>query len=143
MSVRRLPRTLLAVVAALLAAAAQAATDRELAQQCNDLVAKLYRESWPKAGPDDGGLRAKFESHYNAKLGRCLYLETVSGLVRSPALKRILPRETQRLVDAEENRSLGQYDSWNDAVPVTCWLQDKRCASKREWQGLLKPYLEE
>jgi len=91
----------------------------------------------------DGGARAKFVGHYNAKLGKCLYLETVSGTWRSPALKRILPRQMQRLADAGESKDLGKFDAWNEEPPVTCWVQDKSCASKQEWQQLISPYLNE
>ncbi len=138
-----LPRASLTLAIALLACSAHAANDRESTQQCRELVAKLSRESWPKGVTDDGGSRVRFDSHYNSKLGKCVFLETVSGVSRSPALKRILPRETQRLGDADEKRNLGKFDQWNDEVPVACWVQDKKCSSKQEWERLIRPYLEE
>jgi len=143
MSVCLALRTSLVLTFALFACVAHAASDQELAQQCRERVAKIYRDTWPKGVTDDGGARAKFDSHYNSKLGKCLFLETVSGVSHSPALKRILPREIQRLRDADANRNLGRYDRWDDEAPVTCWVQEKKCSSKEEWQQLIKPYLED
>jgi len=138
-----LPRALLTAAIALLTCAAQGASNGELAQQCRDQVAKLYRDTWPKGVTDDGNSRVRFDSHYNSRLGKCIFLETVSGVTRSPALKRILPRETQRLGEAGENHNLGKFDRWNDEVPVTCWVQEKKCGSKQEWEQLIRPYFEE
>jgi hypothetical protein len=138
-----LPRASLTLVIGLLACAALAASERELAQQCREQVAKVYRDAWPKGVTDDANSRVRFDAHYNSRLGKCVFLETVSGVSRSPALKRILPRETQRLGDADENRNLGKFDRWNDEAPVTCWVQDKKCGSKQEWERLIRPYLEE
>lgn len=143
MPARLLPRASLTLAIALLACAVQAANDRESAQQCHEQVAKLYQEKWPKGVTADSNPHVRFDSHYNSRLGKCIFLETVSGVSRSPALKRILPRETQRLGDADENRNLGKFDRWNDEAPVTCWVQDKKCGSKQEWERLIRPYLEE
>jgi hypothetical protein len=88
-------------------------------------------------------VRAAFKSHYNAKMGRCFYLETVSQLERSPALNRILPRETQRLVDANGKTEYGIYDSWRDMPPMTCSLQGASCTTRREWLNLIKPYMQD
>jgi len=143
MPARLLPRASLTLAIGVLACAAHAAGERELAQQCREQVAKVYRDTWPKGVTDDSNSRVRFDAHYNARLGKCVFLETVSGVSRSPALKRILPRETQRLGDADENRNLGKFDHWNDEAPVTCWVQDKKCSSKQDWERLIRPYLEE
>jgi len=139
-------KTLFTVTIALVAGAANTApvsNTHDLSQQCGELVAGLYKEAWPKAAVDDGGARAKFAGHYNTKLGKCFLLETVAGASRSPALRRILPRETQRLSDANEKREYGKYDSWGDGPPATCWLQEKMCSSRQEWVQLIKPFMEE
>ncbi|SPJ14236.1 conserved exported hypothetical protein [Burkholderiales bacterium] len=139
-------KALIAVTFTLLACATKAAPNasaEESSKQCRALVAQLYQEAWPKGGTDDGGAQAKFESHYNTKLNKCLYLETVSEVIRSPALNRILPRETQRLADANEKKDYGKYDSWSDGPPVRCWLNQKKCSSKQEWERLIKPYMED
>jgi len=143
MPARLLSRASLTLAIGFLGCAAHAASERELAQQCREQVAKLYRDTWPKGVADDSNSRVRFDSHYNSRLGKCIFLETVSGVSRSPALKRILPRETQRLGDADENRNLGKFDRWDDEVPVTCWVQDKKCGSKQEWEHLIRPYLVE
>lgn len=132
---------LLAFFLAFAMGTTRAANGQDQAQQCGDLVAKIYRDTWPKGVAPDGGVVPRMEAHYNAKLDKCLFLETVSGSWRSPALKRILPREMQRLGDAFENKNLGKFDAWNDEPPVACWVQDKKCGSKQEWQQLIRPYL--
>jgi hypothetical protein len=136
----------LAIAFALIAApagAAAASTSQELSQQCQESAAKYKAEAWPKGAMADSGLHAKFESHYNAKLNRCFVLETVSQVSRSPALKRILPRETQRLLDADDKTEFGKYDSWGDGPPMTCSLQETKCASRQEWLRLVEPFMEE
>ncbi|HXY05539.1 MAG TPA: hypothetical protein VEI05_03250 [Burkholderiaceae bacterium] len=142
MSASLVPRAWLGIAVALVAGASQAATDGALAQQCFESVAKLYRDSWPDGVTDDGTSKVRFESHYNSQLGECLYLETVSGLTRSPALDRILPRTRQRLRDVDENRTLGKFDRWDDMAPITCWVQGQECGSAGEWQQLIDPYLQ-
>ena len=125
MSASLVPRAWLGIAAALLAGAAQAATDGALAQQCFESVANLYRESWPDGVTDDGSSKVRFDSHYNSQLGKCLYLETVSGRTRSPALDRILPRTRQRLRDFDENSTLGkQLDRFAGLTATLTFLED-------------------
>jgi len=114
-----------------------------MSAQCRQRVAKLFDETWPKRTLDAAGAQVNFEDHYSAKQKRCFFLETVSRLTHSPALKRILPRETQRLSDAVARRDYGKYDAWDDMPPLTCWLQETKCSSKEEWQQLIKPFMQD
>jgi hypothetical protein len=120
---------------------ASAASDT--ADACTALVSALYKQAWPKATTDAATVHAKFESHYNASLGKCFFMETVSQMQRSPALNEIQLRETQRLSDANGKQEYGRYDSWNDMPPMNCWVQQTTCGSKLEWTRLTEPFMKE
>ncbi|HYA66869.1 MAG TPA: hypothetical protein VEE84_09270 [Burkholderiaceae bacterium] len=136
-------RALLGIALALVICSMQAASAQDPEQQCGEKVAQMYREQWPNWAASTPDVQARMLSHYNTSLGKCVFLEVVSGSVRSPALDRILPREAQRLGDADQNRNLGRYDGWDGEPPVTCWVQDNTCSSKQDWEQLIKPYLTE
>jgi hypothetical protein len=119
------------------------ATPDELSQQCQALAERLHAEAAPQAAGDNAAAPAELKAHYNVKRNKCYYEEASSELVRSPAMKRILPREKKRLWDASEKRKLGEYDGWDDQPPLTCWVRGTRCTSKADWLRLARPYLEE
>jgi hypothetical protein len=50
--------------------------------------------------------------------------------------------ESQALWDANEKKNYGSYDKF-DPMPLSCWVQEKKCSSKEEWERLVKPFLEE
>ena len=85
----------------------------------------------------------EFEHHFDAKRGKCYVLEERSRVVRDPALRSILPRQTLRLWDAESKSMVGEFDAWDDAPPLKCRLADAKCTSRDEWMKLARPYLEE
>jgi hypothetical protein len=135
---------ILAVAFALVAGPATGAPDAGAAdpsKQCEEFVAKLYDAAWPSEKRNEAGVQARFEAHYNTKWSKCFYLESVSTLSRSPAMKRILTRDIQRLLDAGEGTVYGMYDAWNDNPPMTCWLGQRKCASRQEWERLVGPYM--
>lgn len=125
------------------ASAKPEATGNELSQRCEELAARLQAEGQAQTPNEAAGAPWELKAHYNANRDRCYYVEASSELVRSPAMKRILPREKKRLWDASEKRKLGEYDGWDDVPPLTCWVRSSRCTSKADWIRLVKPYMEE
>lgn len=131
---------LLAVAAAVAALPCEAANGEDAAR-CQARVADKVKALAAEAPKDDVPKQTTYFAHYNQRLGRCLYLETVRQQMRSPALKRILPRETQRLWDIDQPDEVAEYDSWQGMPPLTCTVQAAQCASRKEWDKLLRPYL--
>ena len=137
-------RLLIAIAFALPAAwVMPASAVGDSAASCEAVASDLYTQAARKAAADAATVHAQFESHYNASLGKCFLLETVSQLQRSPALNETLPRQTQRLSDANGKTEYGKYDSWNNMPPMKCYVQQTTCGSMQEWTRLISPFMKE
>jgi len=92
----------------------------------------------------DGRLIApELRTHYSRVMQACFVLQSAEGLARSPAMRRIWPRETDHLFGEDGTSLLGAFDGWKDMVPGSCWLGDKVCHSKEQWDELIRPYMKE
>ena len=111
----------------------------ELAGQCESRAREQFRRGWRdgKENGADGAMSAEFMHHYNGKMNTCFYLLTVTT---AGTLKRML-------FDVDSGELYGEYlgpaqfESPRDAVPKTCRVESFYCASGREWDVLVAPYL--
>jgi len=112
---------------------------RERTEQCDESSRDAFRREQPKATPDsgDGSITANYRSHYAAKLDTCFFLLTVD---RSGTLSK-------KLYDADTRELYGEYlggvaiESPLTSQPKTCRVESLFCASEREWDVLVTPYL--
>lgn len=141
----RVLSVVLAVVLALASLAtgspASAAVPGSGSARCDALAGDWIGTASARSATQDAPGQASYRTHFNQRLGRCLALETVNRQMRSPALRRVMPRQTQRLWDVEQDRNLGEYDAWQGLAPITCTLEATQCKSRQEWEGLLHPFL--
>jgi len=79
-----------------------------------------------------GHSEAGFAHHYNATLDACFYLLTVT---RQEVLDR-------KLVDIAANETYGEFLGKADGAPDTCRVESMYCASGREWNVLVEPYMQ-
>jgi hypothetical protein len=112
-----------------------------LSERCG----KMSLEQFHRARKDgientaDGKATAEFAHHYNTKLTTCFYLLTVSS---SGTLNKML-------FDINGGELYGEYlgpaiiESPADARPKTCRIESFYCASGREWDVLVEPYMQE
>jgi hypothetical protein len=103
---------------------------RALGERCGGKAREQFRRDWK-----DGG--ARFDSHYNAKLNTCFYLLTV-GHPANGGTVRIT------LFDIDGGEQYGEYSGAAAAEsPAACRVEAMYCASGREWEVLLRPYMED
>jgi hypothetical protein len=129
----------LAMIAAslVLAGSAQAQSLKEkyeLSERCGKQAAETFAKDWNQAPPSP---KANYESHYNLRLNKCLYIEITNTYERGKSPIRAL-----RLYDLHENRELAGYIKW-DPLPVHCYVEQKLCESEKEWRTLIKPFMED
>ena len=85
-------------------------------------------------------MTAEFTNHYNAKLDACFYLVTVKQ--STGTLRKLL-------FDINERELYGEYlgpatyESPAASLPKACRVAGFYCASGREWDVLVKSYMEE
>jgi hypothetical protein len=141
---------------AVLAACATSALSQSLDQQ--ERCAQQARRAYEKIEADKVALNKRlgnellsmnYQSHYNTKHGKCLMLvqttERVVGLLRI----------TELLTDANERRQYAYYvwlqednQQSSEVPPRTCVLTPslrdrKDCASSKEFDEFVAPYIEE
>jgi len=87
-----------------------------------------------------------YQNHYNARLNKCFYLQTVNTYPKNKAEN---VHEDGVLFDINDNREYGNfhrmmnYEGPYDPVPVICNLLERQCHSRVEWEYLVRPYMEE
>ncbi len=119
----------------------------DLPAQCEKLSREQFRRAW-KSGTEttvDEKMAAEFIHHYNAKLRTCFYLLTVNrtsnkGGTASSTLNKML-------FDINGGELYGEYlgPLTNDSpasFPKVCLVESLYCASGREWDVLVRPYME-
>jgi len=113
----------------------------ERAERCEKLSREQFRRAWGEGivNGDAGQMTAQFWDHYNAKLNTCFYLLSV---VSAGSRKKML-------FDVASGEQYGEYlgpvefDSPAAERPKSCRVESFYCASGREWDVLVGPYMEE
>jgi len=112
----------------------------EPSEQCGQTSRDQFRRAWKDGMREtaDGRATAEFTNHYNRRLDACFYLLTVSS---AATLKRML-------VDIGTGELYGEFlgpahvEPPAAGVPKTCRVESFYCASAREWDVLVAPYME-
>jgi hypothetical protein len=122
---------------ALLASGAQAQTAKEkyeLQERCGKRAASAFAERLQGVQPGvatEAGNVANYESHYNSRLNKCFYLETLVVLHKEGV------HNSMTIFDINENKKYGAY------ISGTCYVQTKQCKTEEEWRALIKPFMED
>jgi hypothetical protein len=124
----------------------------ELTEQCGKKSREEFRRAWNEGTVKtaDGQMTAEFTNHYNVRLNSCFYLLTVShytaGSDNGSASASTL---NKMLFDINEGERYGEYlgPATDESPPVkfpeTCKVVSLNCASRREWEVLAGPYMED
>ena len=107
--------------------------------QCDKTARDAFRREGQEGAAAIGGgtVAADFTSHYNAKLDICFYLLVANG----PSVV------SKKLYDVDTRELYGEYlgaaavESPPAELPKTCRVEGLFCASEREWDVLVAPYL--
>ena len=118
------------------------------AEQCAVETRERFRND-PSQGIVEAHGTVDFAQHYNSKLDTCFLLLTVSSpenpggeFGTSPALV------ARKLIDVRENELYGEYLGQPadtpppGRVPATCEVMSMYCGSGREWEVLVRNFME-
>jgi hypothetical protein len=121
----------------------------ELQERCGKRAEQMFKSDNPgqsggsiTTNTDNGQDITTYQNHYSATLNKCFYLLIVTGVnyKEHPQYTTTL----MTLLDLNENKEYGTFFKRSDmAGPAHCNVQQNSCRSEREWQELLKPYMEQ
>jgi hypothetical protein len=120
-----------------------------LQERCGKTCKDAFEREWGRDGVvtnKENQMRASYRNHYNVKLNKCFYLQSVTIY---PKDRTESVHEEQLLYDINENRAYGTfhlmftYDKPFKDTPDTCYLLETPCRSRSEWELLIRPYMEE
>lgn len=123
---------------------AHAASDQEmdrLSERCAKRTADIFRKDYPSRSwkeQDGSSWTVRYEKHYNAKMGRCFML--IRTAWTGPGKESV--NNSFLLLNADENRECGEYLDFKEG-DITCYIFDKSCRSRNEWDALARPYMSE
>jgi hypothetical protein len=119
--------------------------DDELQKQCEKHCEEYFKKEYGGGiinGEKGERLTSSYTDHYNKKFQTCFILINstefinVSGKIESIRMKTFF--------DVNENREYGSVIQFeNDNKPVNCRILEKYCNSEKEWDLIVKPYMEE
>lgn len=124
----------------------------ELSEQCGRKSRDEFRRAWKEGTVEtaDGKKTADFTNHYNARLNSCFYLLTVNHhTIDDGSASAGTNIVGKMLFDINEGEQYGEYlgpaeaVSSRDGFPKTCKVVSFYCASRREWDVLIEPYMED
>lgn len=118
----------------------------ELSERCEKAAREQFRRAW-KDGAETNAeekIVAEFTHHYNAKRKTCFYLLSVNRHSTKGGASTL----NKMLFDVDGGELYGEYlgpassDTPPAAFPKTCMVESFYCASGREWDVLVRPYME-
>jgi len=128
----------------VLASQANAAPDTviyQLQERCGHSAEQWFKRNFREVeNTKDGQALRSFRNHYNTKLNKCIVIVYTTSLNYKAKPKSTNVSES--LVDLNENNELGSFFETNGHEVIACTFGDKNCASRAEWEQLIKPYLE-
>jgi len=148
MSTSGILKAMIACSFALLASLPRAQGDarsQELSERCKRIAAEQYKNAWGEGHSVGAAMDGRMESHYNVKLRKCFFLETVPGKRVDQSTAKTALFEIQALWDADEKKQYGwlkESDSLG-AFESECFVQKTTCHGKEEWRRLIRSFMEE
>ena len=113
----------------------------ELQEKCGKRCEEYFKKEIIDKGI--GGGIWKYENHYNIKQNKCIMLaifyESKIGDFKHGTMKKV--------IDVNENKGFGIFvyscEEKNKCVVDMCEIMGNKCNSEKEWDLLVKPYMEE
>ena len=102
-------------------------------EYCNGIINCGYEER----------LTSNYTNHYNKKLNKCYILITSTEFIRNKENK-IENIGLKTLFELNENKEYGSLIKFeNDNKLINCRILEKYCNFEKEWDLVVKPYMEE
>lgn len=118
--------------------------DYELQEKCGQRCDEYFRKDYGNGiiNDNNGQTMTNYTNHYNKKQNKCFFLVTSTHI---PKEKKKDVTINRVLFDINENKEYGLFvtSSKKNVKPTVCFVSDKSCNSKDEWDLLVKPYMEE
>ena len=123
----------------------------ELSKRCAKVSGEQFRRAWKDGTENTAEERmvAEFTHHYNVRLNTCFYLLTVNRYANKDGQSGA-PAATlnKMLFDVDGGELYGEYlgppssEAPVISFPKACIVESLYCASGREWDVLVRPYME-
>jgi len=113
--------------------------DYQLQERCGKRSQKFFQNEYGNGTISNGGgySNSSYECHYNKKLNKCFILISTDGVVNY----KNESYHSKSLSDVNENKKLGYFVRTNTSI--LCVFSGKIYESEKEWNSLVKPYMEE
>ena len=116
--------------------------DYLLQERCEKQCEKWFLGKYEYGIKDtDGGKKFNYyHNHHNKKLNKCFIITGHVFIPKNGA--GIVSKKSLFVVN--ENKEYGVFSKViKETNPIECYLSDKSCKSEKEWNTLVKPYMEE
>ena len=117
--------------------------DYELQERCGKRSEEWFKSKYGDgfSRSDDGNMRSHYKNHYNKKQNKCFILINNNFVDTNKKNNKDQSFTDKFLYDVNEN---GYYGSYMNMVEGSdCIFLEKKCKSEKEWDLLVKPYMEE
>jgi len=107
----------------------------EFQDKCGQRTSEFFKKEYGNGISTDkyGQMMSGYQNHYNKKLNKCFIIITST----SKSIKM------KNLFDFNENKELGQFVVDRNINSIDCRVFENKCKSEKEWDLLVKPYMEE
>ena len=114
--------------------------DYQLQESCGKSCRELFMERYGNGllQIDNQNIIVSYKNHYNKKLNKCFILLKSETVVKREIIQTLI-----NLGDLNENKEYGRFQFTKENQLVVCVLLEKECKTEREWDLLVKPYMEE
>ena len=113
----------------------------ELAERCSKRTSEIFNKDYPIPTwkmPDGNTWSIRYEKHYNSRLSKCFML--IKTIVTGPDKEFVC--NSHLLLNVDENREYGEFLDFRKSE-ITCYLLNKLCSTKSEWDVLAEPFMSE
>jgi len=123
--------------------------DYDLQERCGKQSKEWFEKEWGSENSNTSSdildVNIFYSNHYNKKQNKCFVLLTHK--IKSK-VKEKYSLTVKSMIDINENNSYGllqvQYIPEGDIIKIMdCKVLDKSCNSEKEWNKLVKPYMED
>ncbi|MCX5831395.1 MAG: hypothetical protein NT140_05850 [Deltaproteobacteria bacterium] len=114
-------------------------------EECGKRCEEVFKNKYGGVGQvtintENGFMVINQRNHYNYKLNKCFHLVKTDYCNK----KNVVEYSIKELSDVNENRTFGESLYFFDTKHFShCYVGNKDCKSEREWNLLIKPYMEE
>ena len=107
--------------------------DYQLQEQCKKSSEEFYRKQYHSDF-------SSYQNHYNKKLHKCFIILTTETYTKGNQTDVMTGKS---LFDVNENKEYGDCTNFEKTEKNLCKFLGKLCESEKEWDSLVKPYMEE